>query len=208
MGRRCQPRVSRESRAAHCQNAGPKVYVARLEPYRLSDLDRLLDSIRKTAVQIRHRQDRRRPRSRWFESASRCAYRSLRSGTSASMGIRQQRVAQGLMQRLLKGDARREEFLARSTSSTCCRWRTRTVWRGHDALQCQREGPESQLGKPADVSLVHGERGLERWLESMIAAGHRPHLAIELHNDGRGLCTSAVRGAASWIASRADGHAR
>jgi hypothetical protein len=39
---------------------------------------------------------------------------------------------------------------------------------------------------PADPQLAPENAALERWLEQMIAGGHRPHLAIELHNDGNG----------------------
>ena len=41
--------------------------------------------------------------------------------------------------------------------------------------------------KPADPELAPENAALEKWLEGMIAAGRRPHLALELHNDGRGL---------------------
>ena len=40
---------------------------------------------------------------------------------------------------------------------------------------------------PADPALVPENAALERWLERMTAAGRRPHLALELHNDASGL---------------------
>jgi hypothetical protein len=39
---------------------------------------------------------------------------------------------------------------------------------------------------PADPQLAPENAALEKWLEGMIAAGTRPHFAIELHNDGGG----------------------
>ena len=39
---------------------------------------------------------------------------------------------------------------------------------------------------PADPNLAPENAALERWLEQMIADGRRPHLAMELHNDGNG----------------------
>jgi hypothetical protein len=39
---------------------------------------------------------------------------------------------------------------------------------------------------PAHAELAPENAALERWLESAIAAGRAPHLAMELHNDGSG----------------------
>ncbi|MEP7257973.1 MAG: hypothetical protein ABI687_06290, partial [Flavitalea sp.] len=40
--------------------------------------------------------------------------------------------------------------------------------------------------KPSDTVNAPENAALERWLEGMIAAGKKPHLAIDLHNDGEG----------------------
>src|SRR5262245_37953392 len=40
--------------------------------------------------------------------------------------------------------------------------------------------------KPADPQLSPENHILEKWLESMIASGRKPELALELHNDGNG----------------------
>jgi hypothetical protein len=40
--------------------------------------------------------------------------------------------------------------------------------------------------KPADRALAPENFALEQWLERMIKAGQKPHLALELHNDGNG----------------------
>ena len=40
--------------------------------------------------------------------------------------------------------------------------------------------------KPADPILSPENAALERWLEGEIAAGRKPQLALELHNDGNG----------------------
>ena len=39
---------------------------------------------------------------------------------------------------------------------------------------------------PADASLAPENAALERWLNDLIRTGHRPDLALELHNDGNG----------------------
>ena len=40
--------------------------------------------------------------------------------------------------------------------------------------------------RPADPALAPENAALEQWLERAIRAGQRPHLAVELHNDGGG----------------------
>jgi hypothetical protein len=42
-------------------------------------------------------------------------------------------------------------------------------------------------GAPADPQLAPENAALEKWLEGMIARHEKPQLALELHNDGRGL---------------------
>ena len=58
------------------------------------------------------------------------------------------------------------------------RGRTRFNLRGRDLNR--------NWDKPADPELAPENAALERWLEGEIAAGRRPHLALELHNDGNG----------------------
>jgi hypothetical protein len=40
--------------------------------------------------------------------------------------------------------------------------------------------------RPADPATSPENAALERWLEREIASGRKPHLALELHNDGNG----------------------
>ena len=93
-GRRCPPRACPGNRVQlHVEMPGPKLYVARIEPYRLSDLDRLLDSIRGHPLVRDHadRQDgrRARPRDRPRRQSGGAVPR-LRPRAGASVGVGQQ----------------------------------------------------------------------------------------------------------------------
>ncbi|HEV3484000.1 MAG TPA: M14 family zinc carboxypeptidase [Vicinamibacterales bacterium] len=169
---------------------GPKLYVARLEPYRLSDLERFLDSIRTNPLveistigrtlgghdlEIVRIGDSRAPHRVFLRARA----HPWESGSSW--------VAHGLIERLLKDDADAQAFrrqyvvyiLPMANKDGVARGRTRFNPAGKDLNR--------NWDKPADAALAPENAALERWLEKMIADGRRPHLALELHNDGRGL---------------------
>ena len=95
-------------------------------------------------------------------------------------------VVQGLVDRLLKGDDEAKRYLERycvyvlpmANKDGVARGRTRFNLRGKDLNR--------NWDRPADPALAPENHALETWLEAMIAAGKRPHLALELHNDGNG----------------------
>jgi len=57
---------------------------------------------------------------------------------------------------------------------------------GRTRFNLQGKDLNREWDKPADRQLSPENAALESWLERMMAAGQRPHLAIELHNDGGG----------------------
>ena len=96
-------------------------------------------------------------------------------------------VVEGLIRRLLQGDAD-----ARGSSSahasTCCRWRTKMAWRaGRTRFNLRGKDLNRNWDKPADPTWRRKTRRWRQWLETTIAAGRKPHFAVELHNDGGGL---------------------
>ena len=169
---------------------GPRLYVARLEPYRLSDLDRLLESIRKSRraqitsigktvggrdLEVVRIGDAGAP----YRVFVRARAHPWESGSSW--------VAQGLIQRLLKDDDDARKFLAQYVVYVLPMANKDGVARGMTRFNVRGKDLNRNWDKPADGQLVPENAALERWLEGMIAAGRRPHLAVELHNDGRGL---------------------
>jgi Zinc carboxypeptidase len=169
---------------------GPRLYVARTEPYRLSDLDRLLESIRKnrrvqiasigTTVDGRQLEvirigDPGAP----YRVFLRARAHPWESGSSW--------VAHGLIQRLLEDDADAKKFLEQYVAYILPMANKDGVARGKTRFNVRGKDLNRNWDKPAAPDLSPENAALERWLEGMIAAGRRPHLALEMHNDGRGL---------------------
>ena len=163
-GRRCPPRACRAT-ASSCRSrcAGPQLYVARMEPYRLSDLDRLLESIRETSARADHDRSARPSRAATSRSSGSAilqrALPRLRPRPGASVGSGQQLGRPGADPAAAEGRRGGEAIPGVSTASTCCRWPTRTAWLAADALQPARQGPQSQLGQAGRSRARAGERG-------------------------------------------------
>jgi hypothetical protein len=168
---------------------GPELYVARTEPYRLSDLERWLASIRThPLVEIA-------PIGRTVEGRELEIVRIGHPEASCRVFLRARAhpwepggnwVVQGLVDRLLKGDGDAKQYLGRycvyvlpmANKDGVARGRTRFNLRGKDLNR--------EWNKPADPVLAPENHALEAWLEARIRRGQRPHLALELHNDGNG----------------------
>ena len=170
---------------------GPRLYVARLEPYRLSDLDRLLESIRKSRraqiTSIGKTVGGRDAGSRSRSARPAAPYRVFVRARAHPWESGSSWVAQGLIQRLLKDDEDARKFLAQYVVYLLPMANKDGVARGMTRFNVNGKDLNRNWDKPADVGLAPENAALERWLEGMIAAGRRPHLAVELHNDGRGL---------------------
>jgi len=169
---------------------GPRLYVARTEPYRVSDVDRLLESIRQNRlVQI-------------VSIGTTAAGRGLEvvrigdPGATYRVFLRARAhpwesgsswVAEGLIRRLLQDDDDAKKFLGQYAVYILPMANKDGVARGMTRFNVRGKDLNRNWDKPADPHLVPENAALEKWLEGMIAASRQPHLAIELHNDGRGL---------------------
>lgn len=172
------------------QLPGPELYVARLEPYRLSDLDRLLASVRKSRLaQVtpigKTAGGRELEIVRIGDPGAR--YRVFLRARAHPWESGSSWVAQGLIQRLLADDAEAKAFLGRYVVYLLPMANKDGVARGMTRFNILGKDLNRNWDRRADPELAPENAALERWLEAMIAAGGRPHLAIELHNDGRGL---------------------
>jgi len=169
---------------------GPKLYVARMEPYRLSDLDRLLESIRKSRL-VQIASIGKTAGGRDLEviriGHAGAPYRVFVRARAHPWESGSSWVAQGLIQRLLKDDDEGKKFLEQYAVYVLPMANKDGVARGMTRFNLQGKDLNRNWDKPADPQLAPENAALEKWLEDMIAAGRRPHLAVELHNDGRGL---------------------
>jgi hypothetical protein len=171
----------------HVEMPGPTLYIARVEPYRLSDLDRFLNSIRKNPL-IEITPIGKTALGRDLEiirlGKTNAPYRVFLRARAHPWEPGGNWIVEGLVNRLLQPDAAR--FLERycvyilpmANKDGVALGRTRFNMRGKDLNR--------NWDKPADPDLVPENAALEKWLERMIAAGQKPHLALELHNDGNG----------------------
>ena len=60
------------------------------------------------------------------------------------------------------------------------------VARGRTRFNLKGKDLNRNWDRPADPELAPENHALETWLAAMIKNGQRPHLALELHNDGHG----------------------
>jgi len=94
---------------------------------------------------------------------------------------------QGLVERLIANDEEVRRFLRVYNVSVLPMANKDGVARGGTRFNLRGMDLNRNWDKPADPELSPENAALERWLEREIAAGRKPHLALELHNDGNGL---------------------
>lgn len=166
-----------------------ELFVARVEPYRISDLDRLLGSIKNHAlvkVDVIGKTHEGRPLEIVQIGKENAPHRVFLRARAHPWEAGGNWILEGLIARLLQDDpvARRclEKYcvtiLPMANKDGVARGRTRFNMLGKDLNR--------NWDKPADPLLAPENGALEKWLESMIGQGRAPHLAIELHNDGNG----------------------
>jgi hypothetical protein len=168
----------------------PELYVARLEPYRLSDLDRLIDAVR-PHPRVRIEPIGRTAGGRELEIVRigdpRAPFRVFVRARAHPWEAGSSWVAHGLIERLLLGDAAAARFLERYSVAILPMANKDGVARGRTRFNDLGKDLNRNWDRPADPALAPENAALERWLEEQIAQRVAPHLALELHNDGRGL---------------------
>jgi hypothetical protein len=179
-GNRVQLRVSM---------TGPRLHVARMEPYRLSDLDRLLERIRSNPL-VRIETIGRTAAGRQLEiiriGDSAVRHRVFVRARAHPWEAGSNWVAQGLIERLLSDDDDGRRFLRNYNVSVLPMANKDGVARGGTRFNLRGMDLNRNWDKPADPELAPENVALERWLDAEIAAGRKPQLALELHNDGNG----------------------
>jgi len=168
---------------------GPRLQVARMEPYRLSDLDRLLESIRRhplVRVESIGTTAAGRPLEIVRIGRQAAPYRVFVRARAHPWEAGSNWVAHGLIQRLLAGDVDANRFLDRYSVSVLPMANKDGVARGGTRFNLRGMDLNRNWDRPADPELAPENAALERWLEREIAAKRKPQLALELHNDGNG----------------------
>jgi hypothetical protein len=168
---------------------GPELYVARVEPYRLSDLDTWLATIRPhplVEITTIGKTAEGRPLEIVRIGRTDAPYRVFLRARAHAWEAGGNWVVTGLVDRLLKDDDEAKKDLAKyclyimpmANKDAVARGRTRFNMRGKDLNR--------EWNLPADPVLAPENHALEVWLLGMIKKRQAPHLALELHNDGHG----------------------
>jgi hypothetical protein len=168
---------------------GPRLYVARIEPYRISDLDRFLGEIRgQPLVSIT-------PIGKTVQGRDLEIVRVGRPDAAHRVFLRARAhpwepggnwVVHGLIARLLRDDAAARQFLERTCYYILPMANKDGVALGRTRFNFLGKDLNRDWNRPVDASLAPENFALEQWLERMIAEGHKPDFALELHNDGGG----------------------
>jgi hypothetical protein len=168
---------------------GPRLYVARIEPYRISDLEKFLASIRSNPlVQITPIGQTVQGRELEIVRVGRetAPYRVFLRARAHPWEPGGNWIVQGLVTRLLRGDAEAAKLLERTCYYILPMANKDGVANGRTRFNFQGRDLNRNWDKPTIKELVPENYALEQWLEKMIAAGKKPHFAMELHNDGGG----------------------
>jgi hypothetical protein len=168
---------------------GPALYVARVEPYRLSDLENWLASIRpdpRVAITSIGQTAEGRPLEIVRVGDPDASFRVFLRARAHAWEPGGNWIVQGLVNRLLKDDAEAKKYLASYCVFVMPMANKDGVARGRTRFNSRGKDLNRDWDRPADPVLSPENHALESWLKGMIKQRRAPHLALELHNDGNG----------------------
>ncbi|NUQ64012.1 MAG: succinylglutamate desuccinylase/aspartoacylase family protein [Pirellulales bacterium] len=164
-----------------------QLYVARLEPYRLSDLEALKTELaghERVEITEIGRTVEGRPLEIIRVGSPAAPHHVLLRARSHAWEPGGNWVLEGLIRRLLQPDAKR--LLERYCVWVMPMANKDGVARGWTRFNLLGKDLNREWDRPADPVLAPERHALESWLEKSVAAGRRPELAIDLHNDESG----------------------
>lgn len=174
----------------HLKMPGPRVYVARVEPYRLSDLEKLLALVRSNPfaeVTGIGRTVQGRELEMIRIGNPQAGHRAFLRARAHPWEAGSSWVVAGLIDRLLQNDAEAARYRERYCVYILPMANKDGVAMGRTRFNAQGRDLNRGWNQPAEEQWTPENCALEKWLERMIQEGRKPELAIELHNDGRGL---------------------
>ena len=168
---------------------GPALYVASVEPYRLSDLDRLLGEIAGhplVSLETIGRTVEGRPLEMVRVGRPEAPHRVLVRARAHPWEPGGNWVVEGLIRGLLADDEANRRYLDRYAVYVLPMANKDGVARGRTRFNAQGVDLNRGWDVPADSTLAPENTALEAWLDAMIRQGQKPDLALELHNDKEG----------------------
>ena len=188
------------------------MHVARIEPYDTTDLERFLADIRdNTLVDITTIGATVEGRSLEIVRIGNpsAPHRLLLRARCHPWESGGNWVVQGLMKRLLRGNAEAKKYLDRYCVYVLPMTNKDGVVRGRARYNSKGMDLNRQWDKPAVQTLAPENHALEGWLQRMAAAGTLPELAIDFHNASAGVIITSRKEKenASYIAHMRKYHA-
>lgn len=165
------------------------IYVARVEPYRLSDCERLLDKLRKSpivTIETIGETIEGRPLEVVHIGSKTAGKRVFLRARAHPWEAGGNWVLEGLVEKLLEPSVETKRILEKVSFAILPMANKDGVARGRTRFNSKGKDLNRDWGQPADPELAPENHALEKWLQREIDSGHRPDLALELHNDGNG----------------------
>ena len=163
-----------------------KLYLARLEPYTLNDLNRLIVDIRDHPL-VDITTIGQTVEGRELEiirvGKPEAPYRVLLRARSHAWEPGGNWVIQGLIRSLLQDDDQARQYLDRYCVYIMPMANKDGVVRGYTRFNIMGKDLNRDWDRPADERYAPENHALENWLNSMVQMGMCPHLGIDLHND-------------------------
>lgn len=164
-----------------------KIYVASVEPYRISDLDKLIGEIKKhrliEVTPVGHTAEGR-PLEIIRVGNLNAPYQVFLRGRAHAWEPGGNWVIQGLIRSLLQKDA--AKYLERYCIFIMPMANKDAVARGRTRFNTLGKDLNREWHLPADPILTPEKYAFEAWLTKIIAQGKKPDIAIDLHNDQGG----------------------
>lgn len=165
------------------------MYLASVEPYTLSHLDKLLDEIKnKRGVKITN--IGKTVEGRNLEMIrlgnEKAPYRVFIRARAHGFEAGGNWTVQGLIRKLLDNSSASKKYLERYCLYIMPMANKDAVVRGKSRFNSQGVDLNRGWNKPADSLHAPENVAIEQWLQGMIKSGRKPHLMLDLHNDGGG----------------------
>jgi len=164
-----------------------KLFIASVEPYRISDLEKLLAEIEPSSlveISIVGKTVEGRPLEIIRVGNADAPYRIFLRARAHAWEPAGNWVVQGLIRSLLHKDA--AHYLKKYCVYIMPMANKDAVARGRTRFNSLGVDLNRQWDLPADPDLAPEKYAFENWLKGMIQKGKKPHLAIDLHNDNYG----------------------
>jgi len=168
---------------------GPVLAVCRVEPYLFSHLEQMLAKVRQhpdTEIKVIGNTVEGRPLEIVRIGKETAPYRVFLRARAHPWESGGNWVLAGLVDKLLSGDETAKKALERYCVYMLPMANKDGVARGRSRFNLRGRDLNRNWDQPSDPELAPENFALEKWLEGRIAAGKKPHLALELHNDGNG----------------------